>query len=170
MLRALQNNNIIYASTVSKPLVSVGQLKSMLDLRFVWDDAAPVVLLCAQGRKYTLLRARIMHHLLLITTPDMSALLSALDDFTTAGVLWDLPKCEEQLGARLEEFRSSSVTTSLSPSPCLPPDLKADSLVAAGSAVAAAQPDTHNNNHDAENDVTRPVEWKLLTNHVHCKT
>ena len=157
VVRALLYNNIIYASTVSRPVVSVGQLKAMLDLRFVWDDAAPVVLLCAHGRKYTLLRARIMHHLPLITTPDTSVLLTALDDFTTTGVLWDLQKWEEQLGTRLEEFRSSSVTTSLAPNLSLPPGLEADSAAAAdaaavAAAVAAEQSDSHSDYHNAERE------------------
>ena len=35
-VRALLFNNIIYCKTVSRPLLSVGQLKSMLDVRFLW--------------------------------------------------------------------------------------------------------------------------------------
>ena len=44
--RALLYNNITYCSIVTRPLISVGQLKSMLDLHFVWDDSAPLVMAC----------------------------------------------------------------------------------------------------------------------------
>ena len=40
--RALLFNNITYAKSVTRPLVSIGQLKAMLDLRFVWDDGPPI--------------------------------------------------------------------------------------------------------------------------------
>ena len=64
---------------------------------------------------------------------------------------------EEQLGTRLEEFRSSSVTTSLAPNLSLPPGLEADSAAAAdaaavAAAVAAEQSDSHGDYHDAENE------------------
>ena len=40
-VRALLYQNLIYCVTVSRPLLSAGQLKGMLDLRFTWDDSAP---------------------------------------------------------------------------------------------------------------------------------
>ena len=56
-VRALLYNNVIYCSTVSRPLISVGQLKAMLDLRFHWDDSSPTLLVCSGGLKYILLEA-----------------------------------------------------------------------------------------------------------------
>ena len=56
-VRALLSN-MIFAKSVTRPLVSMGQLKSMIDLRFVWDDGAPVLLFCSDGRKYMLLKAK----------------------------------------------------------------------------------------------------------------
>ena len=35
-VRAVLYQNVIYCATVSRPLISVGQLKAMLDLRMVW--------------------------------------------------------------------------------------------------------------------------------------
>ena len=42
-VRALLYNNVIYCVTVSRPLISVGQLKAMLDIHFVWSDSAPLL-------------------------------------------------------------------------------------------------------------------------------
>ena len=56
---ALLYNNVIYCSTVSRPLISVGQLKAMLDLRFYWDDSSPTLLVCSGGLKYILLEASV---------------------------------------------------------------------------------------------------------------
>ena len=47
-VRALLYNNIIYCSTVSRPLISVGQLKAMLDLRFHWRDSSPTLLVALE--------------------------------------------------------------------------------------------------------------------------
>ena len=41
-VRALLCQKLIYCVTVSRPLLSVGQLKGLLDLRLIWDDAALV--------------------------------------------------------------------------------------------------------------------------------
>ena len=41
-VRALLYNNITYCATITRPLISVGQLKGMLDLRFVWNDSSPL--------------------------------------------------------------------------------------------------------------------------------
>ena len=43
-VRALLHDNIIHCATVPRPLISVGQMKSMLDLRFVWNDSSPLLL------------------------------------------------------------------------------------------------------------------------------
>ena len=44
--QALLYNNIMYSPSTVRPLISVGQLKAMLDLRFVWDDGPPILLFC----------------------------------------------------------------------------------------------------------------------------
>ena len=46
-VRALLYQNVIYCATVSRPLISVGQLKAMLDLRMVWDDSSPTPFMLA---------------------------------------------------------------------------------------------------------------------------
>ena len=51
-VRALLHDNIIYCTTVTCPLISIGQMKSMLDLRFVWNDSSPLLLACSGGLKY----------------------------------------------------------------------------------------------------------------------
>ena len=62
-VRALLYNNVIYAKSVTRPLISVGQLKGMLDLRMIWDDSAPLIVVCYAGKKYVLLQANVVHHL-----------------------------------------------------------------------------------------------------------
>ena len=103
-VRALLFNNAIYAKSVTRPLVSIGQLKAMLDLRFVWDDGPPILLLCSSGRRYVLLHAKVVHHLPLITTAELSVLLSAIHACTTEGSIWDRKKWSEQTGQELEPY------------------------------------------------------------------
>ena len=97
-VRALLFNNIIYAKSVTRPLVSIGQLKAMLDLRFVWDDGPPILLFCSSGKKHILLQARVMHHLPVITSDELTALLAAIHLFTTTGALLDDKGWSDQLG------------------------------------------------------------------------
>ena len=61
-VRALLCNNVTYCSTVSRPLISVGQLKAMLDLHFHWDDSSPTLLVCSDDSSTSCLR-----HLLYVT-------------------------------------------------------------------------------------------------------
>ena len=103
-VRALLHNNLIYCTTVSRPLISVGQLKSMLDLRFVWDDAAPYLLVVSGNAKRILLEASIMHHLPVITSEEMTAILDAIQEFTCTGKVWNAKAWEDRLGRRLEFF------------------------------------------------------------------
>ena len=65
--RALLYNNITYAPSASRPLISIGQLKAMLDLRFVWDDGPPSLLFCSSGQTYVLIRAKVFHGLPIIS-------------------------------------------------------------------------------------------------------
>ena len=57
--KALLWNNIMYSHHTARPLISVGQLKAMLDLRLVWDDGPPILLFCSSGIKYVLIRSRV---------------------------------------------------------------------------------------------------------------
>ena len=81
-------NNMIYCKTVSRPLLSVGQLKAMLDLRLVWDDSAPCLLACSGGLRYVLLRASVVHHLPVVSHEDLH-FIEAIHVFTETGVPWD---------------------------------------------------------------------------------
>ena len=53
-VRALLYNNLIFCKTVSRPLISVGQLKAMLDVSFVWSYSSPLLVACSGGLKYIL--------------------------------------------------------------------------------------------------------------------
>ena len=77
-VRALLYNNLIYCKTVSRPLLPVGQLKAMLDLRLVWDDSAPCLLACSGGLRYVLLQASVVHHLPVVSHADLHVLLEAI--------------------------------------------------------------------------------------------
>ena len=66
-VRALLFHNVIYARSVTRPLISAGQLKGMLDLRMIWDDSSPLIVVCYAGKKYVLLQANVVHHLPLVT-------------------------------------------------------------------------------------------------------
>ena len=100
-VRALLYNNLIYCKTVSRPLLSVGQLKAMLDLRFLWDDSAPSLLTCSGGLRYILLQASVMHHLPVVKHHDMHALLEAIHAYTETGELWDARTWAQKLGRKL---------------------------------------------------------------------
>ena len=49
-VRAFLYNNVIYAKSVTRPLISVGQLKGMLDLRMIWDDSSPLIVVRHAGK------------------------------------------------------------------------------------------------------------------------
>ena len=95
-VRALLHNNIVYCATATRPLISVGQMKSMLDLRFVWNDSSPLLLACSGGLSYVLLEATIFHNLPVITSHEMMALLEAVHTFTATGALWNAATWSEK--------------------------------------------------------------------------
>ena len=107
-VRALLYNNVIYCSTVSRPLISVGQLKAMLDLRFHWDDSSPTLLVCSGGLKYILLEASVVHHLPVISSEEMMAILEAIHCFTSTGKMWNAKMWEEKLQRSLLIFHEFS--------------------------------------------------------------
>ena len=103
-VRALLHDNIIDCATVTRPLISVGQLKSMLDLRFIWSDAAPLLMACSGGPKYVLSEATIFHNLPVITSHEMMVLLEAIHEFTATGALWNAGTWSRKLGCKLPLF------------------------------------------------------------------
>ena len=112
-VRALLYNNLIYCKTVSRPLLSVGQLKAMLDLRLVWDDSAPCLLACSGGLRCMLLRASVVHHLPVVSHADLHALLEAIHVFTETGLLWDARQWSQKLGRKLSLYHWGAPITSL---------------------------------------------------------
>ena len=103
-MRALLYNNVIYAKSVTRPLISVGQLKGMLDLRMIWDDSSPLIVICYAGKKYVLLQANLVHHLPLVSKKELRVILSAIRDFTVKGELWNIHKWNAALNKTLDEF------------------------------------------------------------------
>ena len=95
---------MIYAKSVTRPLISVGQLKGMLDLRMIWDDSSPLIVVCYAGTKYVLLQANVVHHLPLVSKKELRAILSAIHDLTVKGELWNLHKWNAALDKTLDEF------------------------------------------------------------------
>ena len=104
---ALLYNNIMYALSASRPLVSVGKLKAMLDLRFVWSDGPPTLLLCFSGQKYALIKglAKVFHHIPIIAQEEeRKALVDAIEDFTITGNQRSYPEWKQGLGRDFEVF------------------------------------------------------------------
>ena len=101
-VRALLYNNVIYAKSVTRPLISVGQLKGMLGLRMLWDDSSPVIVVCYAGKKYVLLQANVVHHLPLVSRQELKVILSTIHDFTVKGELWNIHKWSEALNKTLD--------------------------------------------------------------------
>ena len=67
----------------------------MLDLRFHWDDSSPAPLVCSGGLKYALLEASVVHHLPVISSEEMMAVLEAIQCFTSTGKMWNAKLWEE---------------------------------------------------------------------------
>ena len=112
-VRALLYNNLIYCKTVSRPLISVGQLKAMLDVRFIWGDSSPLLVACSAGLKYILAVSAVIHHLPVISSHEMTVILEALHDFTSTGTLWNAATWSQQLGRKLALFHWSAPTQRL---------------------------------------------------------
>ena len=114
-VRALLYQNVIYCATVCRPLISVGQLKTMLDLRMVWDDSSPSIHACSGGLRYILVEASVYHNLPVITHQEVHVLLQAIGDFTRHGTLYNAATWSKKLGRKLALFHWSSPITSLPP-------------------------------------------------------
>ena len=76
----------------------------MLDLRMIWDDSSPLIVVCYAGKKYVLLQANVVHHLPLVTRKELKVILSAIHDFTARGELWNIHKWNAALNKTLDEF------------------------------------------------------------------
>ena len=85
-VRALLHNNLIYTHMAERPLVSEGQLKAMLDIRLMWDNAYPLLLFCSVGKKHVLLKAKVVHQLPIITTQKLVVRLSAIHARASFGI------------------------------------------------------------------------------------
>ena len=48
-VKALLREIVIHCPSANRPLISVGQMKAMMDIRFIWDDSCPYVVLCDAG-------------------------------------------------------------------------------------------------------------------------
>ena len=83
--------NVIYCATVTllPDLISVSQLKTVLDLRMVWDDSSQSIHACSGGLRYILIEASIYHNLLVITHHGMQVLLQDIGDFARHGTLYN---------------------------------------------------------------------------------
>ena len=97
----------MYSPHTARPLISVGQLKAMLDLRLVWDDGPPMLLFCSSGIKYVLITARVFHGLPIVSTEELKVLIDAIDDFTVTGKLWNYADWRDALGRDFEIFGDS---------------------------------------------------------------
>ena len=61
--------------------------KGMLDVRMIWDDSSPLIVVCFAGKRYVLLQANVVHHLPLVSRQELKVVLSAIHDFTVKGEL-----------------------------------------------------------------------------------
>ena len=97
----------MYSPVTARPLISVGQLKAMLDLRLVWDDGPPILLFSSSGIKYVLIRARVFHGLPIVSEEELRALIAAIEDFTVTGKLWSYADWRDALDRDFEIFGDS---------------------------------------------------------------
>ena len=100
-VRALLHENVIHCSTVSRPLVSVGQLKGMLDLRMIWDALLPSRCLQWGLTLHPHRSCCFFHNLPVITHEELHALLGAVHDFTQTGTLYNAATWAKRLGRKL---------------------------------------------------------------------
>ena len=108
-VRAMMHSEIIYASGVERGLVSVGQLRTILGLHFVWEDCHPVLLFpCVEHRcRYLLIQSRVDHNLPLISHEEMDMLLGAIQVAVEDGRNWTREDWESYLGVEsLTPYRS----------------------------------------------------------------
>ena len=100
-VQALLYQNVVYCATVSRPLISVGRLKTTLDLRMVWDDSSPSIHACSGDLRYILIEASAYHNLPVITHQEMHVLLQAINDFARHGTLYNAAIWSKKLGRKL---------------------------------------------------------------------
>ena len=112
---ALLYNNLIYWKIVSRPVIFVGQLKAMLDVRFIWSDSSPLLLACSGGLKYILVESAVVHHVPVISSHEMAVILEALRNFTSTGTLRNAATWSQYLGRNLSLFHWSTPTQRLPP-------------------------------------------------------
>ena len=106
--RALFYNNVMYSPSMVRPLISIGQLKATLDLRFVWDDGPPILVFRPSGLKYVLIRARVFHGLPIVSQEELKVLNAAIEDLTFTGNLWSYHDWHAGLDNDFEIFGDSA--------------------------------------------------------------
>ena len=112
------------------------------------DDGAPVLLFCSDGHKYSLLKAKIVQHLPVITTEKLAVLQSAINAYATSGTLWDRQQWSQQLGRDFATYGNSDLESAHLPATTAPPvdasDNEAQTIAVSQSATSAtiAQPST----------------------------
>ena len=98
--RALMCQEVIYANSVERSLLSVGQLRDALaGLYFVWEDTRPVLLYPSveDRRRYLLVQSFVDHNLPLITVDQLDTLLGALNLAIEDGKQWNRKEWEHYL-------------------------------------------------------------------------
>ena len=78
----------------------------MLDLRFIWDDAAPSLVACSGGLKHVLLEASVVHHLPVVTHAEMNVLLKSYPSFYRR---WIAVECGQVVPGAGPQTRSLSL-------------------------------------------------------------
>ena len=75
------DKGVIYANSVERSSLSVGQLRDALGLHFVWEDIHPVLLYPSfeDRKRFLLVQSFVEHNLPLITVDQMDMLLGALN-------------------------------------------------------------------------------------------
>ena len=94
------HSEVIYASGEERGLVSVGQLRTILGLHFVWEDCHPVLLFpCVEHRcRYLPIQSRVDHNLPLILHEEMEMPLGAIQVAVEDGKRWTREDWESYLG------------------------------------------------------------------------
>ena len=98
-VRALMYQGVIYANSVERSLLSVGQLRDSLGLHFIWEDIHPVLLYPSfeDRKRYLLVQSFVEHNLPLITFDQMDMLLGALNLAIEDGKRWNRKEWEHYL-------------------------------------------------------------------------
>eukprot|EP00971_Amphidinium_carterae_P341962 6481060-Amphidinium_carterae.1 len=98
LTRALMYQNIIYATKVPRPLISVGQVTNSLNLTFLWHGGIPRLILTENGTPFEVIRATLWNSLPCVTENELKSLVEALTTFTLSSRVWLKADWEKALG------------------------------------------------------------------------